>query len=89
MNTPKKIFRVIVFSVISLLSLSLAFLAFNSIRLSKQLDRERLEKETLLSEKIHLNRSLEALQKEVSSITNKNLELSRLIETSAYKPEEK
>jgi hypothetical protein len=85
MNMSKNIGRVILLSVISLLSLSLVCLAFNSIRLSKQLDQERIEKETLLSEKIHLSRSLEALQKEVNSITDKNLELSRLFEATSLK----
>jgi len=69
-------------SIVSLLVLSSAYLGYYSVRLSNRLDKERLEKETLLSEKIHLNRNLEELQKKINSETEKNLELTRILEAS-------
>jgi len=43
------------------------FFAYNSKTLSNNLDKERLEKESMLSEKIHLIRILEKLKKEVAA----------------------
>lgn len=81
MKVSKYAFKAIALSAISLLIVCSAFFYFNSLSLSKKLDQELLEKESLLSEKIHLNRSLEEVRKELSSVTEKNLELKKILET--------
>jgi len=82
MKLSKHILRFISLSAIFLLILGSLFLYFHSIRLSEKLDKERLEKESLLSEKIHLSRSLDELRKEFNSVIGKNRELSRIVESN-------
>lgn len=84
MKVSKNKFRAISLSIISLLFLSFVLLGYHSIRLSNKLDQERLEKESLLSEKIHLNRSLEELMKEISDVSERNRELSSILEANRH-----
>ena len=65
MKVSAHTWRNIAISVTALLILVCVFFGYNSAILSNTLDRERLEKESMLSENIHLNRILEKLQKEV------------------------
>jgi hypothetical protein len=66
MKVSAPTWRNIAISVTALLILVCVFFGYNSAKLSNTLDRERLEKESMLSEKIHLNRILEKLKKEVN-----------------------
>jgi len=55
MKTSKNTNRAVAVTIIALLVLASAFFIYDSVMLSNKLDRERLEKESILSEKIHLN----------------------------------
>lgn len=82
MKGAKDCYRVVGISAVSRLLLSSAYLGYNSVKLSSRLDKERLETESLLSEKIHLCRDLEELKKEIGFANEKNIELTRILESS-------
>lgn len=82
MKMLKNASRYIQVIIIALLALCSTFLIYNSFRLSDKLDHERLEKESLLSEKIHLSRSLDEIMKELSSVRERNHELNQILETT-------
>lgn len=67
-------------SVILILMVASAYLFFHSKQLAGRLDRERLENESLVSEKIHLSRSVDELEKEVRSLQEINSLLTRKLE---------
>ena len=82
MNSAHNMTRIIGLTIVALLILVCTFFIYNSVRLSNQLDSVRLEKETILSEKIHLNRSLDELKKEIVLINEKNRELKQIPDTT-------
>lgn len=82
MKMLKNASRYIQVIIIALLALCSTFLIYNSFSLSDKLDHERLEKESLLSEKIHLSRSLDEIMKELSSVRERNHELNQILETT-------
>jgi hypothetical protein len=88
-NTANNQFRAIAITIIALLLMCSAFFIYNSVRLSNSLDRVRLEKETILSEKIHLNRSPEELKKEIGLVTEKNRELRQIPDTTLDRTQDK
>ena len=77
MKTFKHLFKFITLSLIGFLAVCATLLGFNSIRLSKELNQVRLEKETLLSEKMHLSRTLEELPQEINALNNKKANTNR------------
>jgi hypothetical protein len=74
--------------IIALFLLSSAFLIYHSRKLSDKLDHARLETESLLSERIHLNRKLDELRREIASITEKNREQNHIPGSSVIKKKE-
>jgi hypothetical protein len=77
MKKSNHLFKFIALSVIALLVFCTALLGFNSIRLSRQLDQVRIEKESLLSEKMHLSRTLEELHQEINTLNDKKTNNNR------------
>jgi len=69
--------------------MAVMFLSYHSTMLSTALDQERLEKESMLSEKIHLNRNLEDLRKEINDVTENNRELIKILDNSGIRRKEK
>ncbi|MDP2960141.1 MAG: hypothetical protein Q8N71_01845, partial [candidate division Zixibacteria bacterium] len=65
------------------------FLIYNSIRLLNNVDKERLEKETILSEKLQQTKDIESLRKEITAANGKTLEVNRILETTRDRLDEK
>jgi len=82
-------YRTFAVSIFALLILGSAFLIYNSIKLSNIVDRERLNNETLISEKIHLNRSLDEVRKEVAVANEKYRDISQVLESTRDRVDEK
>ncbi|TSA33007.1 MAG: hypothetical protein D4R64_14960 [Porphyromonadaceae bacterium] len=89
MNTSYNTNRAAAVTIIALLLLGSAFLIYNSIRLSNIADRERLDKESLISEKIHLNKSLDDVRKEIAAANEKNRDIRQILESTRDRVDEK
>lgn len=77
-----KSFKIAAIAVTAVLLLSSGYLLFHSLNLSKELGSVRLEKENALSEKIALNKNVDALKSQLKSLTDQNTELNRTLEAT-------
>ncbi|MFA6482257.1 MAG: hypothetical protein WCW62_06755 [Bacteroidales bacterium] len=82
MKSITRIWRTIALCACALLIAVVVYFRMDSATLSKTLDKERLEKESMLSENMHLSRTLEELRKDLSLANEKNNELIRIIDTN-------
>jgi hypothetical protein len=89
MKMSAQIWRTVAVSVTALLIIVVIFFGHNSAMLSNTLDRVRLEKESMLSENIHLNRNLEELRKEVNDVTENNRQLIKILDRGGTRIKEK
>ncbi|MCX6227453.1 MAG: hypothetical protein NTV01_22415 [Bacteroidia bacterium] len=67
----------------------MAFFSYNSAILANTMDRELLEKESMLSENIHLKKNLEELRKDLNAVNEKNRELIKILDISGIRSKEK
>jgi small-conductance mechanosensitive channel len=87
MNSKK--IRNLLISVAAILLILSGLFIYRSINLSGKLRSARMEKESALSEKINLNKKMDALQLELNSFSAKNAELSSILEDTKERFTEK
>ncbi len=81
MNLQQTRMKTVMSAVIAVAAICTAGLVYNSIRLSRKIDRVRLEYEMIISEKIELNKMVEGLKRDTSLAYEKNRELTRMLES--------
>lgn len=88
-RSGNNIYRTVSVILFVLLILGSVYLIYNSKKLSDNVDRERLDNETLISEKIHLVRKLDEVQKEVAEANEKNRDVIQILESTRARADEK
>ena len=68
---------------------AVTMLILNTVKLSHELNDEKLQKELLISEKIQLKKSVDIFTKEVSNLKSKNKQLDQTIEDTRLLIEQK
>lgn len=88
-RSVNNIYRTVSVILFVLLILGSVYLIYNSKKLSDNVDRERLDNETLISEKIHLIRRLDEVQKEVAVANEKNRDVIQILDSTKARADEK